>query len=669
MKLVIVESPTKAKTISRFVGKEYTVTSSFGHVRDLPTSTLGVDTENNFTPKYIVPRKASKHVTALKKAAKKADEVILATDEDREGEAIAWHLAEVLQLKNPKRIVFHEITKTAIAAALANPRAIDTRLVEAQQARRILDRLVGYKLSPFLWKKVMRGLSAGRVQSVALRLVVERERERVAFIPQEYWSVIATLVKKGAEEVFTATLHALRGTSLDKFALTTASSANNILKDLEGADWSVADITRKEVTKSPSAPFTTSTLQQAASRKYGFSAKQTMFLAQSLYEGVELPEGSTGLITYMRTDSLHLAPEAVSTAVAFIEGEYGKEFTRDGGRSYKTTAKGAQEAHEAIRPTDPARTPLSIKAHLDPKQYKLYDLIWRRFISSQMEPAVFDATTVDITAGEATFRTNGQMMKFSGYLKVWPTDTKDVQLPALSKGDSLTLAQLTPEQHFTQPPARYSEATLIRALEQFGIGRPSTYAPTMATLIDRGYVTKDDRKKLMPSEVGEIVADLIITHFPQIVDMDFTVNMESSLDKIAEGETNWQPMIKDFYLPFEQLLNEKMETVEKRNMNEETNEVCEKCGKPMLIKHGRFGKFMACSGFPDCKTTKALPPIPLGVKCPECTEGDLVMRKTKTRRTFYGCSRYPTCTYATWTKPKSPETEGEEPDTTATDEV
>lgn len=660
MKLVIVESPTKAKTIGRFVGKEYTVTSSFGHVRDLPSSTLGVDTENNFAPKYIVPRKASKNVTALKKAAKKADEVILATDEDREGEAIAWHLSEVLGLERPKRIVFHEITKPAIAAALANPRSIDTRLVEAQQARRILDRLVGYKLSPFLWKKVMRGLSAGRVQSVALRLVVERERERKAFQPQEYWTVTAHLAKDGAKETFDATLHALDGASLDKFALTSSADAERIRASLEGASWSVAEITRREVTKNPSAPFTTSTLQQAASRKYGFSAKQTMFIAQSLYEGVELPEGSTGLITYMRTDSLHLAPEAVSAAVSFIASEYGKEFTRDGGRSYKTTSKGAQEAHEAIRPTDPTRTPASIKVHLDPKQYKLYDLIWRRFISSQMEPAVFDATTVDISAANATFRTSGQIMKFSGYLKVWPTDTKDVALPELRKGDALTLSSLTPEQHFTQPPARYSEATLIRALEQFGIGRPSTYAPTMATLLDRGYVTKDDRKKLMPSEVGEIVADLITTHFPQIVDMDFTVNMESSLDKIAEGETNWQPMIKEFYEPFAKLLDEKMETVEKRNMNEETNEVCEKCGKPMLIKHGRFGKFMACSGFPDCKTTKALPPEPLGIKCPECTEGDLVMRKTKTRRTFYGCSRYPTCSYATWTKPKQP-TEEEEP--------
>lgn len=651
MKLVIVESPTKAKTIGRFVGDDFVVTSSYGHVRDLPTSTLGVDVENEFQPKYIVPRKSQKNVTALKKAAKKADEVILATDEDREGEAIAWHLAEVLKLTEPKRIVFHEITKHAIEEALEHPRSINGKLVEAQQARRILDRLVGYTLSPFLWKKVMRGLSAGRVQSVALRLIVERERERKAFIPVEYWSIGAELKGKGSAESFVAFLHARQGKVLDKLDIKGKDAADAIVKELESTKWQVASITKKAITKSPLAPFTTSTLQQDASRRFGFSARQTMFIAQQLYEGVELKEGSTGLITYMRTDSVNLAPEAVRAAAQHIRTVYGEQYTVPDGRVFKTKSKGAQEAHEAIRPADVALAPQMLKEYLEPKQFKLYDIVWRRFVASQMQPAQFDATTVDIATGEMIFRASGQIMKFDGHYRVWPVDSKDIILPPLKEGDELTLNRLLPEQHFTQPPARYSEATLIKALEEHGIGRPSTYAPTMATLDDRGYVTKDDKKKLAPTEVGEIVNDLIVVNFPQIVDLKFTAHMEEELDKIATGETPWIPIISEFYGPFAKLLEEKIETVEKRNMTEETDEICEKCGKPMVIKHGRFGKFVACSGFPECRNTKTLPPKSLGVPCPECKEGEIVERMTKKRRMFYGCSRYPTCTYATWKRP------------------
>lgn len=655
--LVIVESPTKARTIERFLGKDYTVTSSYGHVRDLPSSTLGVDTEHNFEPKYVTPRKIQKHVTALKKAAKEANDVILATDEDREGEAIAWHLANILELEHPKRIVFHEITKTAIADAIEHPRAIKEELFHAQQARRVLDRLVGYKLSPFLWKKVMRGLSAGRVQSVALRLILEREAERKAFKEEEYWTIDALLGAKN--ETFEASCFAKDGKTLGKFAIPNEEKAKEITTALEDVSWEITDVSRRDVVKTPRAPFITSTLQQEASRRFGFSAKQTMYIAQQLYEGIELKDEASGLITYMRTDSTNIAPEAMRAAEGYINNTFGEKYVVKGGRTFKKKTKGAQEAHEAIRPTDILRTPDEVKAHLDKKQYQLYTLIWQRFIASQMQPAVFTAMTVDITAGAYTFRATGQHIKFDGHLKVWPLDSKEHILPELKKGEKVDCKELEPKQHFTQPPARYSEAMLIKALEKHGIGRPSTYAPIMSTLEDRGYVQKDENKKLAPTEVGETVNELIVQNFPDIVDIDFTAEMEEQLDTIAEGKKEWVPIIKNFYVPFEKNLEEKMETVKKRDMTEETDEICEKCGKPMVIKYGRFGKFMACSGFPDCKNTASLPPVSLNIPCPECGKGELVERMTRKRRQFFGCSRYPECEYATWKKPETTTTEHE----------
>ncbi len=677
--LIIVESPTKARTISQFLGSDFRIESSYGHIRDLPKSKLGVDVEHNFEPQYVIPTKARKTVNFLKKTVEEAERVILATDEDREGEAIAWHLAEALglnEVKNQKlkvksieRIVFHEITKKAIEEALKNPRGIDMKRVDAQQARRILDRLVGYTLSPFLWKKVIRGLSAGRVQSVAVRLVCEREREIEQFKPQEYWSIVATLLK--GKSTFEAALIKIGDAILDKFAIPNQEAAEKIVKDLDGAVWRVATIEKKAISRKPSPPFTTSTLQQEAWRKLRFSAKQTMRLAQQLYEGVELgEEGATGLITYMRTDSLNLSEDALREAAAFIRKEIGVNHALPSPRRFKTKAKGAQEAHEAIRPTDPARTPDSIKRYLDRNQFSLYDLIWRRFIATQMAEALFDATAVDVEARSkpspraqaegkqearsCLFRASGQVLKFDGFLKVWPIKTEDVLLPELSPNEALELEELKPLQHFTQPQPRYTEASLIKALEQNGIGRPSTYAPTMATIQERGYVEKDLEKRLRPTEVGMVVNGLLVEHFPEIVDIQFTVKMEEELDEIAEGKREWQPVIREFYEPFSKHLAEKYEAVEKQNMVEATDQICEKCGKPMIIKYGRYGKFLACSGFPECKNAKPLPKEPpksTGVACPECKQGEIVERYTRKRRRFFGCSRYPECKYATWQHP------------------
>jgi len=658
--LVIVESPTKAKTIGRFLGKQFRVESSYGHVRDLPRSQLGIDVEHDFAPKYITPRKNSKRVTALKKIAKKAGDIILATDEDREGEAIAWHLAEILDIKEPKRIVFHEITEKAITSALEHPRAIDMMLVDAQQARRILDRLVGYALSPFLWKKVMRGLSAGRVQSVALRLIVEREAERKAFTAEEYWSVEATLAD-AKKITFDAEVSQKNGKTLDKFALKTATDADVVKQAILSSTPVVEKIESRELKKKPNAPYTTSTLQQDASRRLGYSAKQTMWIAQSLYEGVDLPEGSTGLITYMRTDSVNLSKDAVAATTQFLSSTYGAKYAAPEGRTYTTKSKGAQEAHEAIRPTDVLRTPESVHAYLDPKQRKLYTLIWQRFVASQMPDAELLGNSIHVRAGDYGLRASGQHITFDGFLKVWPAETSENNLPTLNEGETLTATDVRSLQHFTQPPARYSEATLIKALEEFGIGRPSTYAPTIGTLTERNYVERDDAKKLFPTEVGEIVNGLLVAHFPKIVDTTFTATMERSLDEIAEGKP-WVPIIRDFYTPFAKLIEEKLETVPKRDMTEETGEMCELCGKPLIIKYGRFGRFIACSGFPECRNTKKLPPEPTGLKCPECHEGDIVARKTKKNRKFFGCSRYPDCNYATW-KLKSKDDKDDAPNT------
>ncbi|PJE73673.1 MAG: type I DNA topoisomerase [Candidatus Terrybacteria bacterium CG10_big_fil_rev_8_21_14_0_10_41_10] len=653
-KLVIVESPTKARTISKFLGNDFIVESSYGHVRDLPKSRLGIDTENNFQPSYIVPIKARKRVKELKKLAEKSSEIILASDEDREGEAIAWHLTYALGIdpekQKTKRIVFHEITKTAIDHAIGNPRDIDMNLVDAQQARRILDRLVGYELSPFLWKKVFRGLSAGRVQSVAVRLVVDREREIEAFKPQEYWGIEAELDKN--KENFIAKLYKKDDRVLDKLEIKSKQEADNILGDLKNATYKVTQVEKKESRRMPSPPFTTSSLQQEASSKLRYGAKQTMMLAQQLYE--------QGYISYMRTDSVNLSNDSLIAAKKFISENYGKEFSLEEPRRFKTKAKGAQEAHEAIRPTEPSRKPDDISGKLDAKQYKLYDLIWRRFIACQMQMAVFDSTTVDIAAANYIFRANGSVIKFEGWLKVYPSKFTENILPLLVVKDILELIKILPSQHFTEPPPRYNEASLIKTLEENGIGRPSTYAPTITTIQTRHYVAKNDQKRFMPTETGLTVNDLLTEHFPEVVNIKFTATMEERFDEVAEGKEKWVPMIKSFYGPFHKNLENKMEKVEKQNTDEKTDEVCEKCGKPMIIKMGRFGKFMACSGFPDCKNTKKVdkePPKSIGMTCPKCGKHEIVIKHTKRKRIFYGCPGYPECDYASWKDPTKPEEE------------
>ena len=701
MNLVIVESPTKAKTITKFLGKDFKIDSSYGHVRDLPKKKLGVDIENNFQPQYVVFRVNQKRLNALKKDAEKADLIYYATDEDREGEAIAWHLSEIFQLPEDKqkRIVFHEITKEAIKEALKNPRTIDMNLVAAQQARRILDRLVGYKLSPFLWKKVVKGLSAGRVQSVAVRLIVEREREIEAFQKEEYWTIEADFKKPQAGQ-FHSKLYKADGQVLAKLAIKSETAAKKFLNNLAGVNYQVARIEKKETKKNPLPPFQTSTLQQEANRRLGFSAKQTMMIAQQLYEGIKLGGGDqVGLITYMRTDSLNLADNFLTVVNQFIKNNFGGDYCLIAPRRFKTKSKGAQEAHEAIRPTDVNRQPEEIKEYLSNQQFKLYDLIWRRAVASQMTEAVLANTTVDIAndKNDYLFRATGQIIKFAGFLQVYPTNSQEVVLPDLEKGEKLELLKIEPSQHFTQPPARYSDATLVKALEEKGIGRPSTYAPIIATIIERRYVVREE-KRLKPSDIALLVNDLLIEHFPKIVDYDFTARMEGELDEIAAGKLKWQPVIAEFYNPFDENLKNKYEEINKKDLVEEaTDEVCEKCGKPMVIKLGRFGKFLACTGFPQCKNTKPLnsdgepaeeekldekcpncgqPMIykhgrygkfiacsnypeckttkqilnTIGLKCPECQEGEVVRRRGK-RGFFYGCSRYPECKFVSWQKP------------------
>ena len=657
MNLVIVESPAKARTIEKFLGKDFKVESSFGHVRDLPKSDLGVDVENDFKPKYVIPTKARKQVSLLRELAQESDEVILATDEDREGEAIAWHLAETLKIKKPERIVFHEITKKAILDALKSPRKLDKNLIDAQQARRILDRLVGYKLSPLLWKKVSRGLSAGRVQSVAVRLVVEREREREKFQKQEFWDITAKVqklkIKNKNEGIFEAKLTEIDKKPLDKFDIKNESEAKKIISDLNGADWSVLEIEKKETKRNAFPPFTTSTLQQSAARKLGFSAKRTMMLAQRLYEGTDIDGDRTGLITYMRTDSLNLSEDSIAAAARFIKNKFGENYLET--KTFKTKSKGAQEAHEAIRPTDPERTPEMMAKFLEPAQLKLYRLIWQRFLATQMAPAIFDATAVEIKAGNRhIFKAHGLVKKFDGFTKVYSLKTEENILPELKVKEELDLLELNPLQHFTEPPARYSEATLVKALEQNGIGRPSTYAPTLSTIQDRGYVEKDEQKKFKPTEMGIIVNDLLVENFPQIVDINFTAKMEANLDEIADGKVEWVPVIREFYVPFDKNLAEKMDELKKSDFrkDEPTEKICPDCGKPIVIRLGRFGKFYACSGFPDCKYTEKIIEK-LGLQCPECGEGDVVIKHTRGRKIFYGCSRYPECKYASWTDPRS----------------
>ncbi len=676
MKLLIVESPTKAKTITKFLGRDYSVKSSYGHVRDLPKGELGVDLEHDFKPKYVIPTKARPTVKKLKEAAQKAELVILATDEDREGEAIAWHIRQILdtkETKNYQRIAFHEITKKAIEQALKKHRQIDINLVNAQQARRILDRLVGYKLSPFLWKKVVKGLSAGRVQSVAVRLIVDQEREIEKFKPEEYWSIEAKLKKEDQADQFIARLIKKDEQSIPRLGLKNKVEANKILADLKGAFYQVAGLKSKEVKRYPAPPFTTSTLQQEAARKLGFSAKQTMRLAQQLYEGVSLGEkGAVGLITYHRTDSLNLSGQSLAEVQELIKKEFGQSYILASPKIYRTKSKGAQEAHEAIRPTKASRRPDKIKSHLDKQQLKLYDLIWRRFIACQMQPARLESTSADIQAerdlrlarsksqpDEQTqdklgsvylFRATGSVIKFDGFLKIYPLKQKEAVLPSLTKEEKLKLIKLFSEQHFTQPPARYSEASLVKTLEEYGIGRPSTYAPIISTIQERNYVQKNEQKRFIPTEIGLLVNDLLVEHFPQIVDLKFTAQMENDLDKVAAGQINWATIVANFYHPFQANLDKKYKEVDKKKIEEPTDKKCPECGRPLVIKWGRFGKFYACSGFPECKYSESIVKS-TGVKCPKCGQGELIERKTKKGKIFYSCSRYPKCDFALWDKP------------------
>ena len=657
MNLVIVESPTKAKTITRFLTDDFQTESSFGHVRDLPKREMGVDVAHDFMPKYVIPLKAKKTVNKLKKLAATADLVYFATDQDREGEAIAWHLAQIF--KTPanriKRITFHEITEEAVKEALQNPRAIDLHLVDAQQARRILDRLVGYELSPFLWQKVAKGLSAGRVQSVAVRLIVEREREIQNFKVEEYWTVEGQFQADNSQKIFQAVLRQIDGKILDKFALKNEKEAKTVVQQIGQQKFIISDLSSKSVMRLPPAPFTTSTLQQEANRRLGFSAKQTMLLAQRLYEGVEVGQGgAVGLITYMRTDSVNLAEKFLQEARQYLLKNFGESYTTPKPRHFTKTQKLAQEAHEAIRPTNLNLEPEGLQDYLENNQLRLYKLIWQRALACQMAGAKLETTTADLQSADKkfVFRANGQVVKFSGWLKVYPVTAKEEILPSLAMGQGVIAQEIKPLQHFTQPPARYTDATLVKALEEYGIGRPSTYAPTLSTIIERNYVEREE-KKLKPTEIAFIVNDLLVEHFPNIVDYQFTAKLEDDLDAIANGQAKWVPVIKEFYGPFKKLLAEKTAELNKKDImpEEKSDEVCEKCGRPMVIKRGRFGKFLACSGFPECKNTKKLAadgkeqatPVLLAEKCPDC--GAPLQERTGRYGPFVGCSRYPDCKY------------------------
>ena len=727
--LIIVESPTKAKTISRFLGGEYAVEASMGHVRDLPKSKLSIDVKRDFEPVYIIPPKAKETVAKLKEQAKSAPSIILATDEDREGEAISWHLVQALDLGNEaqiskgkedkriKRIVFHEITKSAIDEAMKSPRDLDLNLVDAQQARRVLDRLVGYELSPFLWRKIRYGLSAGRVQSVAVRLVVEREREIQNFKQEEYWSIEAKLSRNETNaKTFIAKLNAIDGKTVGKMGIKAETDAKKIVDDLHGASYAVKDIQTKKVKRSPAPPFTTSTLQQEAARKFGMSAKQTMVIAQQLYEGVKLgEEGHTGLITYMRTDSLNLAQSALLSIKNVVTKEFGKEYSLNEPRLFANKSKGAQEAHEAIRPTDVLRKPTDVKQFLDRGQFKIYDLIWKRTIACQMDQAVLEQTAVDISAKNYIFRANGQVVKFDGFIRAY-TEGQDEKtedeiegvLPELSKDEKLKLHELLPLQHFTEAPPRYSDATLIKALESAGVGRPSTYAPTLSTIQDRGYVDKID-KKYKPTEEGFLVNDMLVENFPEIVDINFTSHIEEELDDIAEGKIKWVEVMREFYTPFKQHLIEKEESVQKtievsttpcphcgkmmlikygrmgkflacpeegskvtlpmpeeaakiKELEEKTkDERCPICGKMMNVRRGRFGFFLGCGDYPKCKGISKIW-NKTGFKCPNCLAnderkekpGDIVEKKSRGRgKAFFACTRFPDCTFVMNAKPES----------------
>ncbi|MBY6178184.1 type I DNA topoisomerase [Staphylococcus warneri] len=649
--LVIVESPAKAKTIEKYLGKRYKVIASMGHVRDLPRSQMGVDTEDNYEPKYITIRGKGPVVKELKKHAKKAKKVFLASDPDREGEAIAWHLSKILELEDSKenRVVFNEITKDAVKDSFKHPRGIEMDLVDAQQARRILDRLVGYNISPVLWKKVKKGLSAGRVQSVALKLVIDRENEIRNFKPEEYWTIEGEFRYKKSK--FTAKFLHYKN---KPYKLNKKEDVEKITAALDGDEFEITNVNKKEKTRNPANPFTTSTLQQEAARKLNFKARKTMMIAQQLYEGIDLKrQGTVGLITYMRTDSTRISDQAKSEAKNYIIDKYGNEYVSNRKASGK---QGDQDAHEAIRPTSTLRTPEEMKPFLTRDQHRLYKLIWERFVASQMAPAILDTIALDVTQNDIKFRANGQTIKFKGFMTLY-VETKDDKdsdkenkLPKLEQGDKVTATQIEPAQHFTQPPPRYTEARLVKTLEELKIGRPSTYAPTIDTIQKRNYV-KLESKRFMPTELGEIVYEQVKEYFPEIIDVEFTVNMETLLDKIAEGDMNWRKVVGDFYNSFKQDVERAEEEMEKIEIKDEpAGEDCEVCGSPMVIKMGRYGKFMACSKFPDCRNTKAIVKT-IGVKCPTCKDGEVVERKSKKNRIFYGCSNYPECDFISWDKP------------------
>lgn len=654
--LVIVESPAKAKTIGKYLGSKYIVKASMGHIRDLPKSQIGVEIKKNFEPKYITIRGKGSVLKELKDASKRVKKIYLAADPDREGEAIAWHLAHYLEVSEnePCRVVFNEITKQAVKDAFKSPRKINQDLVNAQQARRILDRLVGYKISPLLWKKVKKGLSAGRVQSVAVKLIYDRENEIKAFVPEEYWTITAKLATGKTE--FEAKFYSYSG---DKKELHNEAEVKEVLNAIEKAEFVVSEVKEKERHRNPSPPFITSSLQQEAARKLNFRASKTMSVAQQLYEGIDLgSEGTVGLITYMRTDSTRISPVAQEEAKEFILSKFGEAYYPETPRVYLKKNSNAQDAHEAIRPSSVLREPDQIKEYLSRDQYRLYKLIWERFVASQMASAILDTMTVDITAGTAVFRAVGSKVKFPGFIKVYVESNDDAEdtaddekfLPPLRTGDKVKKKQIDPKQHFTQPPPRYTEARLVKALEEMGIGRPSTYAPTLETIQKRGYVAIEE-KKFVPTELGELVIQQMIEFFPEILDVEFTAQMEEELDHVEEGKEDWVHVLNQFYESFEKRLEVAEEEMEKIEIQDEvSDEICEKCGRHFVYKMGRFGKFLACSGFPECRNTKPIVKD-IGVTCPNCKQGKIIERRSKKGRIFYGCDRYPECDFVSWDKP------------------
>lgn len=653
--LVIVESPAKSKTIGKILGRNYKVVASVGHIRDLPKSTLGIDIENNFEPKYINIRGKGPIINELKKEAKAANRVYLATDPDREGEAISWHLAHILKLdpNDEVRVEFNEITKDAIKNAIKKPRTIDLKLVDAQQARRMLDRLVGYKISPLLWKKIRKGLSAGRVQSIAVKLICDREEEIDSFIPKEFWT-LKVMLQKGRQKFEANFTGKLEDGKEIKMELESEEEINAVINSLDEDGYKVSNVKKGTRKRKPYPPYTTSTLQQDASKKLGFTTKKTMSVAQQLYEGIDLKkEGTTGLITYMRTDSTRVSNDAIALTKEYIVNNFGEEFS-NGGVSYsKKSKKETQDAHEGIRPTNVVKSPEDIKDYLSKDQLKLYKLIWDRFVGSQMKEALYDTLSVTILNNEKVFKASGSKLIFPGFLKVYISadeEVKEMKIPDLEAGDSLKLDELVPKQNFTQPPARYGEASLIKALEELGIGRPSTYSPTISTIMSRYYVELD-KKVFYPTELGKLVNDLLIDYFDDVINEEFTANLEEKLDDVAEGTMEWKKVISDFYAPFGELLEKAEEEIDKIEIADEVSDViCEKCGKNMVVKNGRFGRFLACPGYPKCRNTKAILDE-IGVKCTKCEDGGIVRKRSKKGRVFYGCTNYPSCDFVSWDEP------------------